>query len=877
MLPLAVLLAGLVATALLVASLLERQRAEQAAAMVRSVEVFREALVGRVLSYADTLPALRVIAGLQQFPNDAEFARYADAIAGQTRFAAIAQLFLADRVAGSARDAFVAAVRADRSVQPAGRPEFDITPPAPRDEYLVVRHAFPPERASVGYDLYDPQRNYRPAIDAAVDSGSVVATGPLLLARDRDLPDPRGHASVVIRAAVYQGGVVPATRDERRAKLAGVVGVSFGVETAVRSVLPPRLAQGARVRIIDRDAERAGQAALLFDSGDALPAAGTAAPGLRAAAGPGSHAFEVELAQRVWVVQVQPHASGLVLDTPALWLLLLGSASAVLLALRVRTLARKHGQAEQQVQQGTQALQAERERLHDSESRYRLLFEHSFDAVLRARPDGRILAANPAACRLFGHSEATLQAIGRAGLIDAQDPRSAQLVAMREAHGSSRGPLRMQHADGHFFEAELSACDFTDSDGAQVTCVVIRDISARAALDARLREAQNLASIGTLAGGIAHDFNNVLAVILGNVELASHALPPGHAVLPALQRIDSAAERARKLVHQILTFSRRSTVQRSPQPLHTLVADTVAMLRSSLPTSTRLVLEPTTQPLSVLGDAAQLQQVVLNLCTNASQALAGAPGTVALALDVLQLDATSAAAAGLPAGAYARLRVSDDGPGMADAVRAQVFEPFFTTKPVGQGSGLGLSVVHGIAIAAGGTVRVEARPGAGTTFTLLLPLCPPDAAPAPVPSPPAALAPMLPAAPADHRHHLLLVDDDEIVGITATAVLERAGHRVTMVLSGHDALASLRQQPGHYELVITDHNMPVMSGLELARTLQAEAPGLPVVILTGDVTDALQQQAAAAGVQAVLAKEFVLDRLDRLVSTLLDRRALPAD
>jgi signal transduction histidine kinase len=381
--------------------------------------------------------------------------------------------------------------------------------------------------------------------------------------------------------------------------------------------------------------------------------------------------------------------------------------------------------------------------------------------------------------------------------------------------------------------------------------------------EAQLGEAQKMESLGTLAGGIAHDFNNILSAILGNVELARGELDGGHPVLVMLGEIQKAGLRARDLVRQILTFSRRQPQQLRNIALRPIVDETYGLLRVTLPAGVELELSLGDEALHVDGDATQLQQVLMNLGTNAWHALRGESGRIVIGLEAAHLDAATARAlSGLVAGPYAHLWVSDTGMGMDAATRERIFEPFFTTKPTGQGTGLGLSVVHGIVVAHLGSIAVNSIPGQGSTFHVYLP----------------AVTPPLPATNVErkadvpslgHGEHVIYLDDDETVMLVVVRLLERAGYRCSGFTDAAAALAAIGAAPDEADLFVTDYNMPGRSGLDVAREIAALRPGLPVVISSGLITDELREQAVAAGVRAVLEKEDTFRDLTTLVGRLL--------
>ncbi len=392
----------------------------------------------------------------------------------------------------------------------------------------------------------------------------------------------------------------------------------------------------------------------------------------------------------------------------------------------------------------------------------------------------------------------------------------------------------------------------------------LRTEAATRALELQLRESQKMEAVGTLAGGIAHDFNNILAALLGQVSLTRDTLPPDHPARQGLEQIRRSAVRARSLVQQILAFSRRSPPELKAQLLRPLVEEALAMLRATLPALVTLEARLDDPMACARVDATQIEQVLLNLCTNAWHALGSEAGRVVVTLDTLDVapDSGLARAAKLAPGAYVSLQVRDTGVGMDAATRSRVFEPFFTTKPVGSGTGLGLSVVHGIVAAHGGTITVDSEPGRGSEFRILLPS---------VPSAEEQQSGFgaLGAPDGGRGERVLYVDDDETVGLVVGGLLARAGYRAVSVGDAQSALAALRADPGGFDLVLTDYNMPGMSGLELARAVRALDPELPVIISSGHVDSDLQANATALRVNAVLNKERLVEDMIPLVRSVL--------
>ena len=425
----------------------------------------------------------------------------------------------------------------------------------------------------------------------------------------------------------------------------------------------------------------------------------------------------------------------------------------------------------------------------------------------------------------------------------------------------SEGRVVLRAPDGRALRLVGTNRDITERKDAE---------AARQALEAQLRESQKMEAIGTLAGGIAHDFNNILGSILGNVTLARDDIGALHPAQTRLVQIKRAAARARGLVQQILAFSRREPSELKPQPLGPLVLEAVGLLRSTLPAHVTLNTTVSASTMHVNADATQIEQVLINLCTNAWHALQGNPGHVGVGAEPVVFDAHEGLRlGGLPAGSYAHLWVSDDGCGMDPATQARIFDPFFTTKPVGQGTGLGLAVAHGIVATHRGAIAVQSDLGVGSTFHLYLPLIEVAAAasaPAPLSSGWGSLEPL---PETGHGQHVLCIDDDEVMLVMVESLLRRQGYRVTCHRDPHAAIEQLRQAPQSFDLLLSDFNMPQCSGLEVARAAAQVRADLPVVIVSGYITEAMSAEMSRAGVRGVINKERTVEDLGDMLAAVL--------
>ncbi|MCX5722472.1 MAG: PAS domain S-box protein [Nitrospirae bacterium] len=396
-----------------------------------------------------------------------------------------------------------------------------------------------------------------------------------------------------------------------------------------------------------------------------------------------------------------------------------------------------------------------------------------------------------------------------------------------------------------------------------------RDITERkqaeAALQAfqdQIRQMQKMEAIGQLAGGVAHDFNNILTAILGNAEMAAMKTAAGHPVQPNLTRIIEAGNRASHLVQQILTFTHQQEFSRTALDLAPVIYEALALLRATLPAGIELTATYDAATPHVLADATQVHQVLMNLCTNAWHALNEQPGSIAVNLTPVMLaHPLHSLHVILPPGRYARLSVRDTGCGMEPETVERIFDPFFTTKPVGQGTGLGLSVVHGIVRGHEGAIVVDSRPNQSTTFHLYFPAV--DA-----PAHPRESAGTTPAQRQGRNRHLLYLDDEEMLVELIRAKFEPLGYRVTGCTKPAEAIDAVRADPSGFDVVVTDYNMPGMSGLDVASALAHLRADLPVVVVSGYLSPTAQAAILAAGIKEIVYKPTLLQQLGDVIARL---------
>ena len=536
----------------------------------------------------------------------------------------------------------------------------------------------------------------------------------------------------------------------------------------------------------------------------------------------------------------------------------------------------------QALQHSAETLQQRNEQIRASEKRLEAVINSALDAIICVDQHQRITVFNPTAAALFQCSAS--DALG--STLDRFLPDAAQALAFAQLTTQALlGEMTALTASGKELAVEVSVSFERHADG-ETTTVFARDLTGRKKaeahrneLEAQLRESHKMQAVGTMAGGIAHDFNNILGAILGNVELAKADCAAGSPVLESLLEIDKAGRRARDLVRQILTFSRNEPPQRSAVSLAEVVHDTERLLRVTLPPAIELHMQLQAGLPPVLADATQVEQALLNLCTNAVHAIGTERGSIHVEAATVQPDQRLTERLGLAPIDYVALTVRDTGPGMDAATLERIFEPFFTTKPVGQGTGLGLAVVHGVMRTHEGGVDVQSAPGQGSRFTLYFPVATGATAGA-QPSPAAQAVPLAAATsspePAEppggapgKKHHVMYVDDDQALVFLVQRLLRRRGYEVSGYTDPHEATAALRAAPQAYDLLVTDYNMPGFCGVDLVREARLIRPDLPVALASGYVTAEIEQAALAEGAQALIHKPNDVEELCATVQRLI--------
>lgn len=506
------------------------------------------------------------------------------------------------------------------------------------------------------------------------------------------------------------------------------------------------------------------------------------------------------------------------------------------------------------------------ERKHAEAERIQLssAIEQAAEIVIILNTDGSIRYVNPSVEQILGYRRDEL--IGRRPFIFQATARAQvefdHIWAIITGGNSWQGRLEVPLKNGIACILELTFSPIRDHSGNVISFLSVgRDITSELRKEDQLRQAQKMEAIGTLAGGIAHDFNNILAIIIGYTEITRINAACTGPMNDNLDQILLAADRATELVRQILTFSRKQTVEKKPVQLHLIIEDALKMLRASLPATIEIRQHIRQDDAIVMADPTQIQQILMNLCTNAFHAMEEQGGVIEVTLDSITLgqDDVRAYAESVP-GPYARLSVRDTGTGIDQQIIDRIFDPFFTTKASGKGTGMGLAVIHGIVKNHGGMIRVYSEVGRGTVFHVYLPIREGKTDKQSVAA----------ASPPRGHEHILFVDDEELLLKIGAEMLQSLGYTVTTAKNGSVAFDLLSRNPAAFDLLITDHAMPQATGFELAKKALAVRPDLPVILCTGYSEAVSEEKAKAAGIHSFILKPLTLQALAQVTRSTLD-------
>lgn len=514
--------------------------------------------------------------------------------------------------------------------------------------------------------------------------------------------------------------------------------------------------------------------------------------------------------------------------------------------------------------------------LEEQEARFRQLVEHINEVFWVSAPDlSEIVYVSPHYETVWGRSCASLLEDPRS-LWDAVHPQDQERLLTHQLEGDGtgfQGEIRILRPDSSVRWVRMRTLPFRHSNGEILSLAgVAEDITEQKRIEEALtkterqfRQSSRMEAIGTLAGGIAHDFNNILTAILGYTELALATVSKGSRTQRNLQEVLTAGHRAKHLVLQILAFSRQAGQGKKPTPIHMVVREALKLLRASIPSTIEIHQFLKTEA-TILADPTQMHQVIINFCTNAEYAMRETGGILKVVVE--EVDVTKHMArmiSGIQAGPHVRLTVQDTGSGMTPEVLERMFDPFFTTKPIGEGSGMGMAVAHGIITGHGGALVVDSVVNKGTKIEVYLPTVP-----TPVPERLDDQGP-IPTG----KESILFVDDEETIARLGKELLTQLGYTVEVHTSSVEALNVFRLAPQRFDLAITDQTMPGLTGEALSRELLRIRPDLPIILCTGFSHIMSAEKAKALGIQGYLMKPLAIRDLVPIIRHVLDKTPSP--
>ena len=508
----------------------------------------------------------------------------------------------------------------------------------------------------------------------------------------------------------------------------------------------------------------------------------------------------------------------------------------------------------------------ERKRTEEVRIRLETAIEQSDDSIVITDRDGIIQYVNPSFQRITGYTREEALGENPRILKSGKHNKTFYKKLWKTITGGDvwNGHFINKKKDGTLYEEEASISPVKDNKGGIINFVAVkRDITEEIKMEKNLREAQKMEAIGTLAGGIAHDFNNILSGVIGYTELAMEDISKDTQLYSDLNKVLKAGFRARDLVTQILTFSRRHDEEKQPIQIGSLIKETLRLLRASIPTTIEFRQNIETDEKYILGDPTQIHQVLMNLCTNAAHAMSEKGGILEVCLTAIELDADFANLhPGISPGSYQKLTVSDTGNGIKPELLNRIFEPYFTTKEKGGGTGLGLAVVHGIVESYGGTITIDSEPGRGTTFYVYFPVIEGKS----------ITEIEKPDSISTGNERILIVDDEQMIVDMGERILGSLGYEVIARTNSIEALELFSDNPDGFDLVITDMTMPYMTGDELAEKLLHIRPDIPIIINTGFSERITEEQAKSKGIRAFVMKPINKEKLAETVRQVLDQK-----
>jgi len=507
--------------------------------------------------------------------------------------------------------------------------------------------------------------------------------------------------------------------------------------------------------------------------------------------------------------------------------------------------------------------------LKESQKKYQNILESIEDGYFEVDIYGNFVFFNDSMCRILGYDRSELMGMNHRSYMDSENAKKSFQAfnkVYRTDISTKALDWKLIRKDGSQCFSETIVSLIKDSDGNRIGFRgIARDITDKKSLEKQLLHAQKMKSIGTLAGGIAHDFNNILHMILGNAELAIQDIPKSNAAWNRVDKIKTASLKASGIVRQLLKFSRKADQEFKSINAVAVVKDAVKFLKSTIPASIQIDTRLPDTDIIILADPVQIYQILLNLCTNASQAMEETGGVLTITAQKVSLNEKEMKLhPDLAAEDHLKITIKDTGPGISNDIADKIFDPYFTTKEVGKGSGLGLAIVHGIVQSHHGAIRLKSQINKGTSFTIFFPTTKnyPEIEVEP--------SKQLPSG----KESILFVDDEAIIADLSQKTLTHLGYRVETKLNPKEALDLFQMKPTAFDLIITDMTMPQMTGAELSEKILEIHPDIPIIICTGHSSLINEEKATDMGISAFVMKPVEIQKLAKIIRKVLDKKTL---
>lgn len=527
----------------------------------------------------------------------------------------------------------------------------------------------------------------------------------------------------------------------------------------------------------------------------------------------------------------------------------------------------------QKIEQINNTLRAENLHRRQAEARYRHLYHNTPVMMYSIDKDMQLINVNDYWLKTMGYNREEVLGRKFIDFLTAESKIYAEqtiLPRFFEDRAVDKVEYQMLKKNGTVIDVLLSAVIEKDYEGNETSLAFCVDITEqkrseedRRKLEVQLRQTQKLEAIGTLAGGIAHDFNNILTPILGYAQLELESASPESSLHKSLHSICTAGLRAKELVRQILAFSRKEEQELRPLLLIPVIKEALKLIKSSFPSTIQIIQELPTSDYRVIGDPIQIHQIIMNICTNAMQAMKESGGILEVRLQETELtEIDREQFNNLLTGKYCKLVISDTGPGMEPDILDRILEPYFTTKDAGEGTGLGLSVVHGIVHSLGGAIKIYSKPGKGSSFHIYLPLLPHTGEETIVQARPLPIG----------NERILLVEDEKEVADIIHDMLTQLGYRVNVISNSSEVVKIFTETPDQFDLVMTDLTMPGITGIHLAQQLTRYRNDIPIILCTGFIDFITEEKAREFGIRGVIMKPVIMRELAETIREVLDEQ-----